>query len=287
MLDFFNKNRKNDFEVADVIQQMFDQAGIVPNRTDNIFHTIIDGTNTSFNTVLLGEKKQLVVYAPFHLPVPRWSMVGVKLEINRLNSLADKAQIIAREKDDKYELVAITEVAFNNVPTIEEVQKLMINNIDLIDNRNYRSLVCSIMGFASYDEFQKQMMTNITKQNEKGEVQIEMKDTYRELLDKVLDIHHSRFCGRLVWLCMTIISREYSEEKASKLLNSQVPFMELIQTAYNKAMNEEKDVMRKLCVIIAWKSSHMNDDVSEDMRGRMEAAILYAESVYRLLNGSY
>ena len=287
MFNFFKRNHKNDFEVADIIQRMFDRAGITTDRTDNMFHTVIDGTNTSFNTALLGKKKQLVVYAPFHLPVPRWSMAGVKLEINRLNSLADKAQIIAREEDGKYELVAITEVTFNNAPTIEEVQKLMINNIDLIDNHNYRSLVCSIMGFASYNEFQKQMMTNITKQNAKGEVQIEMQDTYREFLDEVLDIHHSRFCGCLVWLCMTIISREYSEDKASKLLDSQVPFMELIQTAYNKATNEEKDVMRKLCVIIAWKNTHMDEDASEDMRGRMEAAILYAESVYSLLNGSH
>lgn len=285
MFNLFKKNRKNDFEVADIIQQMFDQAGIIPNRTDNMFHTIIDGTNTSFNTALLGKKNQLVVYAPFHLPVPRWSMAGVKLEINRLNSLADKAQIIAREEEGKYELVAITEVTFNNVPTVEKVQKLMINNIDLIDNHNYRSLACAIMGFASYDEFQKQMMSNITNKNENGEVQIEMQDTYRELLDEVLDTHHSRFCGRLVWLCMTIISREYSEDKASKLLNSQVPFMELIQTAYNIATNEERDVMRKLCVIIAWKNAQTADDASEDMQGRMEAAILYAGSVYSLLKG--
>lgn len=162
MFNFFKRNRNNDFDIAGIIQQVFDQAGITPDRTDNMFHTVIDGTNTSFNTALLGKKNQLVVYAPFHMPVPRWSMAGVKLEINRLNSLAEKAQIKAMEKDDTYELIAITEVSFNNAPAVEEIQKLMINNIDLIDNHNYRSLACSIMGFASYDEFQKQMMSNIT-----------------------------------------------------------------------------------------------------------------------------
>lgn len=39
--------------VTDIVQQMFDEAGITPQRPDkNVFLTVIDGVHCSFKTIL-------------------------------------------------------------------------------------------------------------------------------------------------------------------------------------------------------------------------------------------
>ena len=40
--------------VTDIVQQMFDEAGITPQRPDkNVFLTVIDGVHCSFKTIFL------------------------------------------------------------------------------------------------------------------------------------------------------------------------------------------------------------------------------------------
>ena len=61
--------------VTDIVQQMFDEAGITPQRPDkNVFLTVIDGVHCSFKTILKCDEEnpnKLFIYAPFPVPVPK------------------------------------------------------------------------------------------------------------------------------------------------------------------------------------------------------------------------
>ena len=89
ILNFFRRQSNSPIDVAQTIQQMFDEAGITPQCPDKgVFMTVIDGVHCSFNTVLKCNEKEpdrLFVYSPFPVPVPRHVAVLVSHELNRLN----------------------------------------------------------------------------------------------------------------------------------------------------------------------------------------------------------
>lgn len=75
--------------VASIVQQMFDEAGITPQCPDkNVFLTVIDGVHCSFKTILKCDEEnpnKLFIYAPFPIPVPKHVAGLIPHELNRLN----------------------------------------------------------------------------------------------------------------------------------------------------------------------------------------------------------
>ena len=79
LFDCFRSKSSKGFDIASIVQQMFDESGITPHREGNIFMTEVDGTNCTFQVFLQCDEKQsnrLSIYAPFILPVPAHVVCG-------------------------------------------------------------------------------------------------------------------------------------------------------------------------------------------------------------------
>ena len=174
--------------VTDIVQQMFDEAGITPQCPDkNVFLTVIDGVHCTFKTILKCDEEnpnKLFIYAPFPVPVPKHIAGLIPHELNRLNENNKyKSEITIQENGDEYSIFAFTDCAFEKAPSTDEIKDLMIHTIDVMDNENFRSLVCAIMGYATYDELEKAMISNA--QIEGGQANIQMQDGYCTLQDSL------------------------------------------------------------------------------------------------------
>lgn len=295
IFNFFKQ--KASFEVASILQQMFDEAGIAPVREGDMFMTIIDGTDTSFTTVLKcdGEKtNELLIYTPFILPVPPHIKNVVDLELNRINSLSNGAsEVLMKEGDNGgFEIFAITKCEFDEAPTTAEIKQLMIHNVDILDNSNFKSLACTIFGYAKYNEVESSLRNNARKAETSNattagtNVEFEFEDGYSTLKNNARNISSPRYRGRLLVLCTHIDKRPEPQNKVMSLIKQQAPFADIIYEAYNIANPEERDIMRKLRYLIDFKKNDITDehfDESESMIGRTEALGMIMNGIETLL----
>lgn len=295
LLNFFK--RKARFEVASIVQQMFDEAGISPIREGDMFMTIIDGTDTSFTTVLKcdGEKtNELLIYTPFVIPVPTHIKNVVDLELNRINSLSNStSKVLMKESDNGgFEIFAITQCEFDEAPTAAEIKDLMIHNVDILDDSNFKSLVCTILGYATYNEVESVMMNNASKAETSNattagtHMEFKFEDGYCSLNNNASDISSPRYHGRLLVLCAHIDKRPEPQNKVMALVKRQAPFADIIYEAYNIANEEERDIMRKLRYLIDFKKKDIKDEGFEEresMLGRTEALGMINNGIETLL----
>lgn len=289
IIDIFRniQHKKSEYKVATIVKQMFDEAGISPQCPDkNVFLTVIDGVHCSFRTILKCDEEnpnKLFIYAPFPIPVPKHIAGLIPHELNRLNeSNQYKSEITIQENRDEYSIFAFTDCEFENTPSTDEIKDLMIHTIDVMDNENFRSLVCAIMGYATYDELEKAMISNA--QIKGNEANISMADGYCTLQDKSNGITSPRYYGRLLMLAIHIIENRISQERAQQFLNEQTPLMMIIQEAYNVADDVERDILRKLRYLALYKRTDSDND-SDSMLGRLEAISMIERDKYSLLYG--
>ena len=273
--------------VTDIVQQMFDEAGITPQRPDkNVFLTVIDGVHCSFKTILKCDEEnpnKLFIYAPFPVPVPKHIAGLIPHELNRLNENNQyKSEITIQENGNEYSIFAFTDCEFEKTPSTDEIKDLMIHTIDVMDNENFRSLVCAIMGYATYDELEKAMISNA--QIKGNEANISMADGYCTLQDKSDGVTSPRYYGRLLMLAIHIIENRISQERAQQLLNEQTPLLMIMQEAYNVADDIERDILRKLRYLALYKRTDSDND-SDSMLGRLEAISMIERDKYSLLCG--
>ena len=285
ILNFFKRQSKNGDDVAHIVQQMFDEAGISPQCPDSgLFMTVIDGVHCSFNTVLKCNEKEpdrLFVYSPFPVPVPRHVAVLVSHELNRLNENNQyQSEITIQEKDREYSIFSFTDHTFDAVPSTSEVRDLMIHTIDLMDNENFRSLMCAIMGYATYDELEKVMLESAHV--ERNEAEIQMTDGYYLLNDKSVGVSSPRYAGRLLMFSIHIIESRISEERAQQLLADQIPLLLIMQEAYNVADDTQRDILRKLRYLMLFKKTDSDND-NDSILGRLEAFGMIIQDPYSLL----
>lgn len=271
--------------VTDIVQQMFDEAGITPQCPDkNVFLTVIDGVHCTFKTILKCDEEnpnKLFIYAPFPIPIPKHIAGLIPHELNRLNENNQyKSEISIQENGDEYSIFAFTDCEFEKTPSTDEIKDLMIHTIDVMDNENFRSLVCAIMGYATYDELEKAMISNA--QINGNEANISMADGYCTLQDKSDGVTSSRYYGRLLMLAIHIIENKISQERAQQLLNEQTPLLMIMQEAYNVADDVERDILRKLRYLAIYKRTDSDND-SDNMLGRLEAISMIEKDVYSLL----
>lgn len=277
---------KELFAVEPIVKQMFDEAGITPQCLDkNVFLTVIDGVHCSFKTILKCDEKnpnKLFIYAPFPVPVPKHIAGLIPHELNRLNENNKyKSKITIQENGDEYSIFAFTDCAFEKAPSTDEIKDLMIHTIDVMDNENFRSLVCAIMGYATYDELEKAMISNA--QIKGNEANISMADGYRVLQDKSNGVTSPRYAGRLLMFSTHIIEQIISQERAKQLLDEQTPLLLIMQEAYNVADDIERDILRKLLYLVRYKKSD-SDNETDSIFGRLEAISMIENDKYSLID---
>ena len=285
MLNRLTLKRKNNWNVADIIQQMFDEAGITPQCPNkDVFLTMIDGIHCSFKTILKCDEEnpnKLFIYAPFPVPVPKHIAGLIPHELNRLNENNQyKSEITIQDNGDEYSIFAFTDCEFEKVPSTGEIKDLMIHTIDVMDNENFRSLICAIMGYATYDELENAMISNAQVKGD--EANISMSDGYCALHDKSDGVTSTRYYGRMLMLAIHIIENRISQERAQQFLNEQTPWLMIMQEAYNVADDVERDILRKLRYLALYKRSDSDND-SDSMLGRMEAISMIEKNKYSLL----
>lgn len=287
IFNLFKRQQHKQIAVSQIVQQMFDEAGITPHCPDkNVFLTAIDGVHCSFKTVLKCDEKnpnKLFIYAPFPVPVPKHVAGLIPHELNRLNENNQyKSEITIQDNGDEYSIFAFTDCEFEKAPATDEIKDLMIHTIDVMDNENFRSLVCAIMGYATYDELEKEMTSNA--QIKGNEANISMTDGYCALHDKSDGVTSPRYSGRLLMLAIHIIENIISQKRAQQLLNEQTPLLLVMQEAYNVADDIERDILRKLRYLSFYKRTDSDND-NDSMLGRLEAISMIEKNKYSLLYG--
>ena len=131
--------------MTDIVQQMFDEAGITPQRPDkNVFLTVIDGVYCSFRTILKCDEdnpNKLFIYAPFPIPVPKHIAGLIPHELNLLNENNKyKSEIALQENGDEYYIFTFTDCEFEDMPSTDEIKDL-INVADDVERDILRKLL--------------------------------------------------------------------------------------------------------------------------------------------------
>ena len=156
----------------------------------------------------------------------------------------------------------------------------MIHTIDIMDNENFRALICAIMGYATYDELENAMINNA--QVEGSQANIQMQDGYCVLRDKSNGVTSPRYAGRLLMFSTHIIEQRISQARARQLLDEQTPLLLIMQEAYNVADDVERDILRKLLYLVRYKKSDSDND-ADSILGRLEAISMIEKDRYSLL----
>ena len=286
LFDIIKRKSKESFAISNIIQQMFVEAGISPQCPDkNVFLTVIDGVHCSFKTILKCDEEnpnKLFICAPLPIPVPKHIAGLIPHELNRLNENNQyKSEITIQENGDEYSIFAFTDCEFEKTPSTDEIKDLMIHTIDVMDNENFRSLVCAIMGYATYDELEKAMISNA--QIKGNEANISMAGGYRVLQDKSNGVTSPRYAGRLLMFSTHIIEQIISQERAKQLLDEQTPLLLIMQEAYNVADDIERDILRKLLYLVRYKKSDSDND-ADSIFGRLEAISMIENDKYSLID---
>lgn len=279
----------NEFDLFDVIRQMFLAAGVgYEQPKPNTFVTEIGGTNCNFKTVLScndDNRNKIFIYATFPITVPKYYVGMVQNELLRINNEKTyKSELTIQKVGDENTILAFTDYEFDHTPTSNEIKDLMIHTIDIMDNNNFRSIACSIFGFPTYDELEKMMLNNSHQQG--NNLNISFKDGYSALHNGARDTTATRYAGRLHALALHIIKTKVSAEIAEQMLERQTPFLEIMQTAYDVANDMERDVLRKLRYLIVYKKVIDKEcpDIEEDgIIGQTEAEKMIEQDIYSLL----
>lgn len=278
------KHKSRAVDIASIVKQMFDEMGVKPEcPEENVFLTSIDGAYCSFITMLTcTDDNRLIIFVRFPIPVPEHVTAVISLELVRLNTNnRHKSGTIVQENDN---LFAVNEFKFDRVPTTGEIKNLILSTIDLINDDNFRSLICAIMGFETYDELKKTMTSNATVNGD--EARIQMQDGYLALNGRSAGISSSRYAGRLLMLSIDIIEKRISQETARRLLDEQTVLPSIVQKAYNVADYIERDILRKLIYLVLNKEENSHDDGGDDsILGRAEAMAMIEKDKYSLLYG--
>lgn len=261
--------------LEDCIAKMFDTAGITPSRDGSKFHTKVQGKHCPFDVGLdRGDGNKLVVCVPFLLPIDKKLANVANYEVERISKEAFEkfpgTVLHLDANDNGYKLFAITIKPFAKLSadTPDEIRKAMIQTVDILDDKNFESLMAALMGYESYEEIKKNMQM---KSVDGPKVSIQLRDGYRELLGKTPDLSNARYLGRLMAYATHIMTKQDNEEFLNRAVVAlQNSFDGFIQEIYNVAADGERDLMRKLRYLGAVKNVAAGEE--EDFAlGRNEA----------------
>lgn len=221
----------------------------------------------------------------FPAPVPEPFAYSVNYEVKRIDGMYRDAEVsLTQNEDGEFSIYSMITKEYDSVSagTADEIKSLMLHAVDVIDEDNFRSLLCSLIGHRDYSELEARMIEGNTAGG--GEVRAQIPGGYAPLLKESGDISCPRFLGRLLVYATDIIEKKISKDVASDLLTKQTPFDEIVQRAYDVADETERDLLRKLRYLGKAKATDHDDD-NDFMIGRLEALGMIQGNPWALLSG--
>ena len=272
--------------LAECVELMFRNAGIRPHIDGSKYLAEVQARHCVFTPVLVVEGNRLIIMVRFPAPVPEQFAYSVNYEVERINGMYRNVEVTLSHNDDGdftiYSMI-IKEYDSVSAETADKIRILMLCAVDAIDEDNFKSLMCSLIGHRDYSELEARMIEGSTVSGE-GDVQGQIPGGYVPLLKESGDISCPRFLGRLLVYATDIIEKKISKEVASDLLTRQTPFDEIVQRAYDVADENERDLLRKLRYLGKAKATDHDDD-NDFMIGRLEALGMIQGNPWALLSG--
>ena len=272
--------------LAECVELMFRNAGIRPHIDGSKYLAEVQARHCVFTPVLVVEGNRLIIMVRFPAPVPEQFAYSVNYEVERINGMYRNVEVTLSHNDDGdftiYSMI-IKEYDSVSAETADKIRILMLCAVDAIDEDNFKSLMCSLIGHRDYSELEARMIEGSTVSGE-GEVHGQIPGGYVPLLKESGDISCPRFLGRLLVYATDIIEKKISKEVASDLLTRQTPFDEIVQRAYDVADENERDLLRKLRYLGKAKATDHDDD-NDFMIGRLEALGMIQGNPWALLSG--
>lgn len=294
---FKGKKRKNDepnagsqgdvekkMSLAECVELMFRKAGIRPRIDGNKYLTEVQARHCVFTPVLVVEGNRLIIMVRFPAPVPEQFAYSVNYEVKRIDGMHRDVEVSLSQNDGgDFSIYSMITKEYDSVSawTADEIRSLMLHAVDVIDEDNFRSLLCSLIGHRNYSELEARMIEGNTAGG--GEVRAQIPGGYAPLLKESGNISCPRFLGRLLVYATDIIEKKISQEVASDLLTRQTPFDEIVQRAYDVADETERDLLRKLRYLGKAKATDHDDD-NDFMIGRLEALGMIQGNPWALLS---
>lgn len=278
------KDVRKEMSLAECVELMFRNAGIRPHVDGNKYLTEVQARHCVFTPVLVVEGNRLIIMVRFPAPVPEQFAYSVNYEVERINGMYRDAEVTLSHNDDDFTIYSMIIKEYDSVSarTADEIKSLMLHAMDVIDEDNFRSLLCSLIGHRNYSELEARMIEGNTAGG--GEVRAQIPGGYAPLLKESGDISCPRFLGRLLVYATDIIEKKISKDVASDLLTKQTPFDEIVQRAYDVADETERDLLRKLRYLGKAKATDHDDD-NDFMIGRLEALGMIQGNPWALLSG--
>lgn len=288
VFDFLKKKPKGEATLVDValhVKNMLDKNGFTYESNGNMFSALIAGKNANFKTGITCNGNELFVYSIFPIDVPKHIHIPISLEINRINKDNRDVSIVLNEKGDTADLGAFSQKKFISEPSDEELQMMVIRPVDVLDTC-FSSLTCAMLGVANDEELKQRMLSSRNISEENGStMRIQISDSYDDMLGQTEGISSPRFGGRLLALAVHVIENRISRPTANNLLTNQAEYTDIIQTAYNVADDEERNIIRKLAYLVSEKRLP-SDDQSDEFIGRMEGMSIVENNMQDLFRRS-
>ncbi len=272
--------------LAECVELMFRNAGIRPHIDGNQYLAEVQARHCVFTPVLVAEGNKLIIMVRFPAPVPEQFAYSVNYEVKRIDGMYRDAEVsLTQNEDGEFSIYSMIIKEYDSVSagTADEIKSLMRHAVDVIDEDNFRSLLCSLIGHRNYSELEARMIEGNTAGG--GEVRAQIPGGYAPLLKESGDISCPRFLGRLLVYATDIIEKKISKDVASDLLTKQTPFDEIVQRAYDVADETERDLLRKLRYLGKAKATDHDDD-NDFMIGRLEALGMIQGNPWALLSGN-
>ncbi len=284
-----NADLRGDVEkkmsLAEFVELMFRNAGIRPHIDGNQYLAEVQARHCVFTPVLVAEGNKLIIMVRFPAPVPEQFAYSVNYEVKRIDGMYRDAEVsLTQNEDGEFSIYSMIIKEYDSVSAgmADEIKSLMLHAVDVIDEDNFRSLLCSLIGHRNYSELEARMIEGNTAGG--GEVRAQIPGGYAPLLKESGDISCPRFLGRLLVYATDIIEKKISKDVASDLLTKQTPFDEIVQRAYDVADETERDLLRKLRYLVKAKATDHDDD-NDFMIGRLEALGMIQGNPWALLSG--
>lgn len=270
--------------LAECIELMFRNAGIQPRLDGNKYLAEVQARHCVFTPVLVADGNRLIIMVRFPAAVPEQFAYSVNYEVKRIDGMFRDVEVSLSQNDDgDFSIYSMIVKEYDSVSaaTADEIRWLMLHTVDVIDEDNFRSLMCSLIGLRDYSELENRMVEGSIDGG--GEFRAQIPGGYTPLLKESGNISCPRFLGRLLVYATDIIEKKISQEVASDLLTRQTPFDEIVQRAYDVADETERDLLRKLRYLGKAKATDHDDD-NDFMIGRLEALGMIQGNPWALLS---
>ena len=274
--------------LEDCVLKMFKAKGVEPTHDGGMFCVNIQGDSCRFKVGLsCTEKNRLLVYVQFPIPITENVVLAAAYEVRLPKDLAGVRLDMEFEQENKSFIIfayALADFKSLSQETPNEIFAMVMRTVAALDGENFCRLAAAVFGYKSYEAVKESMHAESA---EGQRVTLTLKDGYHELLAETPDIGCSRYLGRLITYALYIVNEKGTDKMKSKMesmLKEQAKYDDIIQTAYNIANDDERDLIRKLRFLGKTKDQDEASDERDSSRGKIEALdIIISQKPWNLL----